>query len=84
MYEGTSKCSGDFVVEDVDAAGDTFRRLIFLDNQFLVQSEAKMKTGMCFDIIAFAPGFIHVEIDPGRTGPVYHRKFSIRPPYDLD
>ncbi|XP_050685415.1 eEF1A lysine and N-terminal methyltransferase homolog isoform X2 [Leptidea sinapis] len=44
VYEGTSKVSGDFVIEDVDIDGVTYRRLVFLDNQFLVQSEAKLKT----------------------------------------
>ncbi|CAK1603562.1 unnamed protein product [Parnassius mnemosyne] len=44
VYEGSSKVSGDFVVEDVDVEGSTHRRLVFLDNQFLVQSEAKLKT----------------------------------------
>ncbi|XP_059061808.1 eEF1A lysine and N-terminal methyltransferase homolog [Achroia grisella] len=44
VYEGHSEISGDFVVEDVDVEGATHRRLVFLDNQFLVQSEAKLKT----------------------------------------
>ncbi|CAH3855140.1 eEF1A lysine and N-terminal methyltransferase homolog [Pieris brassicae] len=44
VYEGSSKVSGEFVVEEVDVGEDTFKRLIFLDNQFLVQSEAKLKT----------------------------------------
>ncbi|XP_053607536.1 eEF1A lysine and N-terminal methyltransferase homolog [Plodia interpunctella] len=44
VYEGTSPISGDFVVEDVDVEGATYRRLVFLDNQFLVQSEARLKT----------------------------------------
>ncbi|CAH0726326.1 unnamed protein product, partial [Brenthis ino] len=44
VHEGSSKVSGDFVVEDVDVEGSTYRRLVFLENQFLVQSEAKLKT----------------------------------------
>lgn len=44
VHEGRSAVSGDFVVEDVDVEGATHRRLVFLDNQFLVQSEAKLKT----------------------------------------
>ncbi|CAB3248151.1 unnamed protein product [Arctia plantaginis] len=44
VYEGSSEISGEFVVEDVDVEGATHRRLVFLDNQFLVQSEAKFKT----------------------------------------
>lgn len=45
MYEGSSEISGEFVVEDVDVEGATRRRLVFLGNQFLVQSEAKLKRG---------------------------------------
>lgn len=44
IFEGHSEFSGDFVVEDVDVEGATHRRLVFLDNQFLVQSEAKLKS----------------------------------------
>ncbi|CAD0196413.1 unnamed protein product [Chrysodeixis includens] len=44
VFEGSSQFSGGYVVEDVDVEGATHRRLEFLDNQFLVQSEAKMKT----------------------------------------
>ncbi|XP_028174754.1 eEF1A lysine and N-terminal methyltransferase homolog isoform X3 [Ostrinia furnacalis] len=44
VHEGTSPISGPFVVEDVDVDGETHRRLVFLDNQFLVQSEAKLKS----------------------------------------
>ncbi|CAH2105057.1 unnamed protein product [Euphydryas editha] len=41
---GSSRASGDFVVEDVDVEGAATRRLVFLANQFLVQSEARLKT----------------------------------------
>lgn len=44
VFEGSSQISGDFVVEDVDVDDSTHRRLVFLDNQFLVQSEAKLKS----------------------------------------
>ncbi|XP_045510777.1 eEF1A lysine and N-terminal methyltransferase homolog [Colias croceus] len=44
IHSGSSKVSGDFVVEDVEVDGEVFRRLVFLDNQFLVQSEAKVRT----------------------------------------
>ncbi|XP_072936789.1 eEF1A lysine and N-terminal methyltransferase homolog [Epargyreus clarus] len=44
VRSGGSALSGRYVVEDVDVDGDTHRRLLFLDNQFLVQSEAKLKT----------------------------------------
>jgi SAM-dependent methyltransferase len=41
-YRGASDISGEFVVEDVDVNGQTFRRLIFLSNRNLVQSEARL------------------------------------------
>ncbi|XP_023292079.2 eEF1A lysine and N-terminal methyltransferase homolog [Lucilia cuprina] len=42
---GFSKISGDFRVEEVeDADGRILRRLVFLNNQFVVQSEALVKT----------------------------------------
>ncbi|XP_060803281.1 eEF1A lysine and N-terminal methyltransferase homolog [Amyelois transitella] len=43
VHEGTSALSGNFVVEDVDVEGEIYRRLVFLENQFLVQSEARLK-----------------------------------------
>lgn len=46
VFKGFSEFSGDFVVEDVvGGVGNTFRRLIFLKNPFLIQSEAKLKIG---------------------------------------
>lgn len=46
IHKGHSELSGEFVVEDVLGADDeTFRRLIFLNNQFVIQSEAQLKTG---------------------------------------
>ncbi|KAJ2944486.1 hypothetical protein O0L34_g3831 [Tuta absoluta] len=44
VHQGSSKVSGDFVIEDVDVDGHTHRRLVYLDNQLLVQSEARLKT----------------------------------------
>ncbi|KAI5632989.1 methyltransferase domain-containing protein [Phthorimaea operculella] len=44
VHQGSSKVSGDFVIEDVDVEGHTHRRLVYLDNQLLVQSEARLKT----------------------------------------
>ncbi|XP_049870997.1 eEF1A lysine and N-terminal methyltransferase homolog [Pectinophora gossypiella] len=44
VFEGSSMVSGGFVVEDVAVEGATHRRLVFLHNQFLVQSEARLKT----------------------------------------
>jgi len=36
------------VVEDVDGdSGEKFRRLIFLNNKYLIQSEAKLVAGEC-------------------------------------
>ena len=40
---GKSELSGEFVVEDVVANGEMFRRLIFFNNKKLIQSEAKLK-----------------------------------------
>ncbi|TDG40126.1 hypothetical protein AWZ03_013447 [Drosophila navojoa] len=42
---GFSKLSGDFRIEEVEVDGKILRRLIFLKNQFVVQSEALVKTG---------------------------------------
>lgn len=45
LYEGNSQLSGDYVVEDVDGdGGQKFRRLIFLNNKNVVQSEARLVT----------------------------------------
>eukprot|EP00095_Tigriopus_kingsejongensis_P006509 maker-scaffold172_size289735-snap-gene-0.15 protein:Tk06509 transcript:maker-scaffold172_size289735-snap-gene-0.15-mRNA-1 annotation:"methyltransferase-like protein 13 isoform x1" len=41
---GKSEFSGEFVVEDVEVNGETFRRLIFMNNPNLTQSEAKIIT----------------------------------------
>lgn len=44
VHKGTSEMSGDFVVEDVTTDGKkTYRRLIFLNNQSVIQSEALLK-----------------------------------------
>jgi hypothetical protein len=41
--------SGDFIVEEVEGdGGQLFRRLIFLSNQGVVQSEARLKLCMYF------------------------------------
>lgn len=45
-FEGESKFSGKFVIEEVENEDGLFRRLIFLNNQFVVQSEAKLKKGL--------------------------------------
>lgn len=46
IYKGKSQLSGDFIVEEVSGQDNkTFRRLVFLSNQFVIQSEALLKTG---------------------------------------
>jgi hypothetical protein len=43
---GHSEISGDYVVEEVQGDGNViYRRLVFLSNQNVVQSEAKLKSG---------------------------------------
>lgn len=41
---GNSLLSGEFVVEDVGVEGEWFRRMVFLSNPNLTQSEAKLRT----------------------------------------
>jgi len=48
VYSGSSAMSGDFVVEDVSVEDERFRRLVFLNNQSVIQSEAKLKKGRAF------------------------------------
>ena len=43
--KGSSEISGQYVVEDVSVDGEWFRRLIFLHNSSVLQSEAKLKSG---------------------------------------
>jgi len=51
QQRGTSEMTGDYVIEDVEAeAGYTYRRLIFLANQNIVQSEARLKHGTISNI----------------------------------
>lgn len=45
-YEGKSHISGSFVVEEVEKDGYEFRRLVFLSNPYVIQSEARLKQGM--------------------------------------
>ena len=42
-FESTSEFSGQFIVEDVTVDDQKFRRLVFLDNRNVIQSEAKLK-----------------------------------------
>ena len=55
LHEGNSVLSGDYVVEDVDGdGGQKFRRLIFLSNKNVVQSEARLVTGRrSFKLVSF-------------------------------
>jgi spermidine synthase len=43
IFSGISNFSGEFVVEDVQSDESTYRRLIFMNNQFVIQSEALVK-----------------------------------------
>uniref|UniRef100_A0A1I8NT36 eEF1A lysine and N-terminal methyltransferase homolog n=1 Tax=Stomoxys calcitrans TaxID=35570 RepID=A0A1I8NT36_STOCA len=45
LFKGKSEISGDFLVEEIEGSGGkNFRRLIFMSNQGVVQSEALIKT----------------------------------------
>lgn len=55
VHKGTSELSGDFVVEDVTTNDrKTYRRLIFLNNQSVIQSEALMKQVKKKQIVDFS------------------------------
>lgn len=43
IFKATSGLSGDFIVEDVTVDDQIFRRLIFMNNQNVIQSEARLK-----------------------------------------
>lgn len=45
-HRGHSELSGEFVVEDVASETQVFRRLVFLSNQNVVQSEARLIKGL--------------------------------------
>ena len=42
---GRSQFSGEYVVEDVEVGGELYRRLVFMNNPNITQSEARLKTG---------------------------------------
>ena len=44
--EGESRLTGPFIVEEIERDGNEFRRLIFLNNSYVVQSEARLKEGI--------------------------------------
>lgn len=43
VYEGHSEMSGPFVIEDVEDECGTHRKIIFLSNPFVTQSESRLK-----------------------------------------
>ena len=53
LYQGNSKISGPFVIEETETENDLYRRLVFLNNQFVIQSEAKLKQGINILILFF-------------------------------
>ncbi|CAK9821314.1 eEF1A lysine and N-terminal methyltransferase homolog [Anthophora retusa] len=69
-YEGKSDLSGPFVVEEIERDGTEFRRLIFLDNPYVVQSEARL-------IAKSRRGKIKKMIDPGFLACDHHLYMSI-------
>ncbi|CAK9813196.1 eEF1A lysine and N-terminal methyltransferase homolog [Anthophora plagiata] len=69
-YEGKSDLSGPFVVEEIERDGTEFRRLIFLDNPYVVQSEARL-------IAKSRRGKIKKIIDPGFLACDHHMYMSI-------
>ena len=44
-HRGNSEMSGEYVVEEVDSDGQMYRRLIFLSNERVIQSAARVKKG---------------------------------------
>lgn len=46
IFKGRSDLSGDYIVEEITGQdGKIFRRLVFLSNQFVIQSEALVNVG---------------------------------------
>ncbi|XP_037084957.1 eEF1A lysine and N-terminal methyltransferase-like [Pollicipes pollicipes] len=67
-HRGTSAVSGDYVVEDVHLEhGDVFRRLVFLSNVNIVQSEAKLKP------VAAKGGQRSLAVDAEHLSCLHHR-----------
>lgn len=70
--EGTSEMSGAYVVEEIeDENSVTYRRLIFLNNQFTIQSEAKLITSKS------RRGKLKRIIDPGFLACEHHIYMSL-------
>ncbi|RVE40119.1 hypothetical protein evm_015231, partial [Chilo suppressalis] len=60
--EPSSNFYRGYIVEDVDVEAHTHRRLIFLDNQFLVQSEARLKEVRKKNITKLVVDFGHMSL----------------------
>ncbi|XP_011301655.1 methyltransferase-like protein 13 isoform X1 [Fopius arisanus] len=72
LHEGESQLSGKFVVEEVVEGNESrSRRLIFLANQFVVQSEAKIRC------IKTRRGKIKKVVDPGCLACEHHAFMSL-------
>ncbi|XP_017893172.1 methyltransferase-like protein 13 [Ceratina calcarata] len=70
-YEGKSELSGPFVVEEIEKDGSEFRRLIFLNNPYVIQSEARLKQAKS------RRGKMKKIIDPGFLACDHHLYMSI-------
>ncbi|XP_012251378.2 eEF1A lysine and N-terminal methyltransferase homolog [Athalia rosae] len=71
-HQGSSKFSGEFVIEEIeDDKGSVYRRLIFLNNQFVIQSEAKLK------LVKSRRGKSKKVIDPGYLACEHHIYMSV-------
>lgn len=57
IFQGKSNLSGDYIVEEITGQDNKiFRRLIFLSNQFVIQSEALVKVGEYFFMMSYHNG----------------------------
>ncbi|KAK9301521.1 hypothetical protein QLX08_006146 [Tetragonisca angustula] len=69
--EGESRLTGPFIVEEIERDGNEFRRLIFLNNSYVVQSEARLKEAKS------RRGKMKKVIDPGFLACNHHIYMSI-------
>lgn len=70
--EGTSEVSGAYVVEEIEDENSViYRRLLFLNNQFTIQSEARIK------ITKSRRGNIKKIVDPGFLACEHHISMSL-------
>nr|XP_033331723.1 eEF1A lysine and N-terminal methyltransferase homolog isoform X2 [Megalopta genalis] len=70
-YEGKSELSGSFVVEDIERDGCEFRRLVFLNTPYVIQSEARLKQ------VKSRRDKMKKVIDPGFLAGDHHLHMSI-------